>query len=150
MWLPGLRTFTLAMTARLRRWPDRGAEHEPPGHPLKAGFQGVAKTIRLAPICRCLLFVERRCCETLLPFPFEWQRIIATTVLAPRCINRTRWRPGFLSKDLPVCRRFVRSSILKAQSDRRDLENSVLCPGKRSTKRFSIHKHLTPIYLKKV
>jgi len=49
-----------------------------------------------------------------------------------------------------VCRRFVRSSILKAQSDRRDLENSVLCPGKRSIKRFSIHEHLTPIYLKKV
>src|SRR5271166_3027390 len=47
-----------------------------------------AKTTGLATTHRCLLFVGRRCCETLLPFPFEWQRIIATTVLAPRCINR--------------------------------------------------------------
>ena len=41
----------------------------------------------LAP--RCLLFVGRRCCETLLPFIFEWQRIIATTFLASsRCISQ--------------------------------------------------------------
>ena len=41
---------------------------------------------------------------------------------------------------------------LKAQSDRWDLENSVLCPQKRSIKRqrFSIHELATPIYLKKV
>src|ERR1700730_9746412 len=65
----------LAMTARLRRWPDRELSTNRQVTPLKAGFQGVAKTARFRSNRRQLLFLGRRCCELCRLFLVNGNRI---------------------------------------------------------------------------
>ena len=106
------------------------------------------ETILKATIAGCLLFLERRCREALLPFTFEWQRIIATTFLALVVLAEVLDRAAFVAQrhrrsrigklylhagalfqiDLEVFARFVHCFNLRSHAYRRlagDFELSV-------------------------